>query len=125
MNTAPLNSAFWETRFVNGKLTREFIPSRFKLHRVAGWRRRLRDVLERYQDEPYMYGQHDCVVIVAHAIEAVTGHVFRFGYQGIEESQNWKKAQGGNLIDAWGTLLGPPVEGAAGAVDGDIGLIGT
>lgn len=105
-------------------LSSNYVPP-YSLKRVDGWADRLAEVVDRNQEALYQFGKWDCVFAVAAAIEAVTGHHFSFDYFGLEESQNFKRAAGGSLADVWGHRLGQPVEGATGAIDGDIGVVFT
>jgi hypothetical protein len=41
--------------------------------RREGWERRLEDVMQAAQHEPYVLGQHDCFKVACQAVEALTG----------------------------------------------------
>lgn len=121
--TCEAASKYFGPKFVDGKLTKLFPPARSQLRRVDDWQPRLRRVLKQNQATTYRFGLFDCVYLCGQAIEAVTGHLLRFEYEDMEGSQRFKQGLGGSLVDVWGSLLGPPRQGDALAVDGDIGLI--
>lgn len=88
--TCEAASKYFGPKFVDGKLTKLFPPARFQLRRVDDWQQRLRCVLEQNQATPYRFGLFDCVYLCGLAIEAVTGHLLRFEYDGLEGSQRQK-----------------------------------
>ncbi len=47
------------------------MPANFD--RLEGWERRVEDVIQAAESEPYVLGQHDCFKVACQAVEALTG----------------------------------------------------
>lgn len=52
------------------------------LTRRPDWEPRLIAAVEKYREQPYAYGRHDCLLWAANAVKAVTGKDFGRGHRG-------------------------------------------
>ncbi|MCD1591815.1 hypothetical protein K7H13_13760 [Qipengyuania citrea] len=97
-----------------------------KLTRYPDWTDRLACYLDRVRDEPFGWGEHDCVLFCNGAVKAITGKDFVSKYAGQytdkrEAALLLREIKAGTLKSAVTKKLGKPVH-VAQAGKGDIVL---
>lgn len=94
--------------------------------RLAGWERRLAELVAAARDEPYVLGSHDCFRLACRVVEALTG-VDRWpefaGYSTRREALAKLAAHGSTFEAAAAWFFGGPARPIAEARRGDIVMI--
>ena len=95
-----------------------------KLTRFPDWTDRLQTYLDRVRDDPFKWGEHDCVLFANGAVQTITGHDFvsevAGTYGSLREAAQWLRSNGHtSLVDAVCSKLGEPIHPAQ-AGRGDI-----
>lgn len=85
---------------------------RFDVERRADWLHQLWLVLLAYRRAPFAYGQHDCTMLLARCVDAMTGSAFEselaMAYHDARSAVRFLRAEGG-LEAAITRRLGVPV----------------
>lgn len=91
--------------------------------RLRDWRPRLVAYLETVREQPFVYGQHDCALFVAGAVQAMTGEdlatAYRGRYQSLKTGLKLITGSHIDLVRATFDEIAPPF-----AQIGDIAVIG-
>jgi hypothetical protein len=94
------------------------------MERLEGWERRLEDVLQAAESEPYVLGVHDCFKVACAAVHALTGVDFwpewagRYNTQ--QEALRLIVEYGGDFDGAFSRLFGTELGNPLFARRGDV-----
>lgn len=85
-----------------------------RLTRFPDWSDRLRTYLDRVRDEPFQWGEHDCILFTFGAVKAITGRDFIRKVRGtystkLEAARVLRDLGHGTLVKAVTKKLGKPV----------------
>lgn len=93
--------------------------------RVENWPKELSDYLSEMKDSPFEWGQNDCVLFAAKAIERITGSNFYFQYLPYDSEESAKKIilENGGIAGLVSKHLGPGSRNILSAKRGDLVLM--